>query len=66
MSVSIQTQNLSKHFRKVRAVDQLNLEVPEGSIFALVGPNGAGKTTAIKVLIYCSNERLESGPFLRV
>ncbi|HEY3837353.1 MAG TPA: ABC transporter ATP-binding protein [Bryobacteraceae bacterium] len=42
---------LSKHFRGVRAVDGLDLEVPKGSIFGLVGPNGAGKTTALKTMM---------------
>jgi ABC-2 type transport system ATP-binding protein len=51
MSSTIRTENLSKKFLSVRAVRQLNLEVPEGAIYALVGPNGAGKTTAIKVLM---------------
>jgi ABC-2 type transport system ATP-binding protein len=35
----------------VDALRELTLEVPEGSVFALVGPNGAGKTTAIKTLL---------------
>jgi ABC-2 type transport system ATP-binding protein len=35
----------------VAAVDGLQLEVPEGSIYALIGPNGAGKTTLIKMLM---------------
>jgi ABC-2 type transport system ATP-binding protein len=35
----------------VRALRQLNLEIPQGAIYALVGPNGAGKTTMIKVLM---------------
>jgi ABC-2 type transport system ATP-binding protein len=51
MSIAIRTENLSKKFFSVRAVRQLNLEVPQGAIYALVGPNGAGKTTAIKVLM---------------
>lgn len=51
MSSAIRTENLSKSFLSVRAVRQLNLEVPQGGIYALVGPNGAGKTTAIKVLM---------------
>jgi ABC-2 type transport system ATP-binding protein len=51
MSSAIRTENLSKKFFSVRAVRQLNLEVPQGAIYALVGPNGAGKTTAIKVLM---------------
>lgn len=51
MSSAIRTENLSKNFLSVRAVRQLNLEVPQGAIYALVGPNGAGKTTAIKMLL---------------
>lgn len=51
MSCAIQTDKLVKNFRKVKALDGVNLEVPEGAIYALVGPNGAGKTTAIKVLM---------------
>ena len=45
------TRELSKYFRHTHAVEKLNLEIPEGSIFALVGPNGAGKTTTIKTLM---------------
>jgi ABC-2 type transport system ATP-binding protein len=51
MNCAIRTQNLSKKFRGVDALNRVNLEVPEGSIYALVGPNGAGKTTAIKTLM---------------
>lgn len=51
MTAAIHTHALTKHFRKVRALDQLNLEVPEGAVYALVGPNGAGKTTGIKLLM---------------
>lgn len=47
----VRTHELSKSFRHIHAVESLNLEVPEGSIFALVGPNGAGKTTVIKTLM---------------
>src|SRR5580692_3320807 len=35
---------------RVRALDGLDLQVPRGTIFALVGPNGAGKTTTVKIL----------------
>src|ERR1700722_5617883 len=48
MSSMLSTHGLSKRFRHVDALHELTLEVPEGSIFALVGINGAGKTTAIK------------------
>lgn len=51
MSSVIRTDKLSKHFFTARALSGLNLELPEGAIYALVGPNGAGKTTAIKVLM---------------
>jgi len=37
--------------REVRAVDDLSLKVPRGSIFGLLGPNGAGKTTFVKLLL---------------
>ena len=50
MSV-IRTENLVKKFRRVAALNGLNLDVPEGAVYALVGPNGAGKTTAIKILM---------------
>ncbi len=51
MNSALRTQDLVKKFYRVTAVDGLNLDVPEGAIYALVGPNGAGKTTAIKVLM---------------
>ena len=51
MSFVIETKNLTKKFKKTIAVNQLNLQVPEGSIFAYLGPNGAGKTTTIKLLM---------------
>src|SRR5580693_1631817 len=51
MEFAIETFALKKTFRKVSAVDGLDLEVPQGAIYALVGPNGAGKTTAIKILM---------------
>ncbi len=51
MTHAIHTRNLAKRFRKVEALTDFNLAVPEGAIYALVGPNGAGKTTAIKVLM---------------
>ena len=51
MSGVFSTVDLSKRFRNVAALDGLNLDIPEGSVFGLIGPNGAGKTTAIKILM---------------
>ena len=51
MTCAIRTENLSKNFKDLAALDGLNLSIPEGAIYALVGPNGAGKTTTIKILM---------------
>ncbi|MFJ7932659.1 ABC transporter ATP-binding protein [Peribacillus sp. NPDC096448] len=47
----IETRNLTKKHGKINSVNNLNLEVPEGSIYGFLGPNGAGKTTTIKMLL---------------
>jgi len=47
----IELQNISKSYNgKNKAVDNLNLTIPEGQIFGFLGPNGAGKTTTIKMI----------------
>lgn len=51
MSWAIKTTNLSRSFGKVNAVRDLNLQVPEGSVYGFLGPNGAGKTTTIRMLL---------------
>jgi len=48
---AIRTENLTRDFGTVRAVDRLALEVPKGMIFGFLGPNGAGKTTTIRLLL---------------
>lgn len=51
----IRTQNLTRDFQTptgtLRAVDGLNLEIPEGIVFGFLGPNGSGKTTTIRLLL---------------
>src|SRR5574338_110540 len=47
---AITTRNLTRHFGKVDAVEDLNLKIPSGSLFGLIGPNGAGKTTTLRML----------------
>lgn len=48
--VVLKTQNLTKRYGDLTAVEDLNLEVYEGEIFGFLGPNGAGKTTSIKMM----------------
>ncbi len=47
---AIKTINLTKKYKDVIAVDNLNLEIKQGELFSLLGVNGAGKTTTIKML----------------
>lgn len=47
---AIRTVNLTKKYKELTAVDNLNLTVEQGELFSLLGVNGAGKTTAIKML----------------
>jgi ABC-2 type transport system ATP-binding protein len=49
MSV-IKAVNLTRKFGNLTAVNNLNLDIPEGEIFGLVGPDGAGKTTTMRLL----------------
>jgi ABC-2 type transport system ATP-binding protein len=46
----IQTVKLSKQFGRLKAVDELDLDIPQGEFFCFLGPNAAGKTTTIKML----------------
>ncbi len=51
MSVIIKTENLSKIYGgKIKALEDLNIEIEEGEVYGLLGPNGAGKSTTINLL----------------
>lgn len=50
MTIAIQTTNISKQFKDKMAVDNINLRINEGEIFAILGPNGAGKSTLLRML----------------
>lgn len=47
----IQINNITKHFGKFKALDNLNLNLNQGECIALIGPNGCGKTTLIKSIL---------------
>ena len=48
---AIEARGLVKQFDDFRAVDGIDLNVPEGSIYGVLGPNGAGKTTTLRMLL---------------
>jgi ABC-2 type transport system ATP-binding protein len=50
MDAAVRAEALRKSFGATKALDGLDLQVPEGTILGLLGPNGAGKTTAVRVL----------------
>jgi ABC-2 type transport system ATP-binding protein len=50
MTTVIQTRGLVKQFRRVTALSDCDVTVPESCICALIGPNGAGKTTLLRLL----------------
>lgn len=47
----IEVDNLTKEYKKIKAIDHLSFEVKEGEILGLLGPNGSGKTTTINCLL---------------
>ncbi len=51
MAIVLSIDNLSKKYGSLKAVDNLNLQVEEGSIYGLLGPNGSGKTTTLGMVL---------------
>lgn len=49
--MSLLVENVTKRFSSVVAVNDLSMEIREGSMFGLLGPNGAGKTTTVRVIL---------------
>ena len=54
----LEVKNLGISFGGLRAVDDLNMSIEQGSLVGLIGPNGAGKTTAFNLLtgVYAPSE----------
>ncbi|KJH72761.1 ABC transporter ATP-binding protein [Aliterella atlantica] len=50
-AIAISTENLSRSFGSIQALENLSLEVPRGIVFGFLGPNGSGKTTTIRLLL---------------
>lgn len=49
--LSVEAHGLTKYFEAFKAVDDVSLEVPAGSIYGVLGPNGAGKTTSLRMML---------------
>ncbi|MDD9207983.1 ATP-binding cassette domain-containing protein [Georgenia sp. 10Sc9-8] len=48
--LAVEAEGLVKHFKETRAVDGVDLAIPQGSVYGILGPNGAGKTTTVRML----------------
>ncbi len=50
MSVLVETKDLTRRYGTMVALQSLNLQIPQGSVYGFIGPNGAGKTTTMRIL----------------
>lgn len=50
MKYAIKTENINKSYDKIKALNDINIQVNHGEIFGLLGPDGAGKTSLIRIL----------------
>ena len=61
MEYVLETNNLKKVYRDFKALNNLNIHVPKGSIYGLIGKNGAGKTTLIRLV--CGLQKPTDGTY---
>ena len=58
----IKINNVSKNYKNIKALNNINLSINEGELYGLLGVNGAGKTTLLKILSGLTNQT--SGDFI--
>lgn len=51
MSVVLETHQLTKHYGRIKAVNQLDIKIEKGEVFGILGPNGSGKTTTLGMIL---------------
>ena len=51
MKPVLSIHNLTKFYGRIRALNKVSFEVPEGSVFGILGPNGSGKTTLLGIVM---------------
>ena len=61
MDTVLSIKNLSKHYGKIKAIDDVTLEVKRGDVYGILGPNGSGKTTTLGTILSVINQT--SGDF---
>lgn len=61
MQKILEISQLTKHFGRIKAVNNLNMEVLQGQVFGILGPNGSGKTTTLSIIL--GVVRQQSGSF---
>lgn len=57
----LEIKQLTKHYGRIKAVDNLTLEVEKGQVFGILGPNGSGKTTTLSIIMGVVHQ--QSGSF---
>lgn len=61
MEYILETHNLEKGYKKFKAINNLNMQIPKGAIYGLIGRNGAGKTTLIRLI--CGLQHITNGSY---